>query len=208
MATKKTINLNGVLTEVWETAASAQQIDDAVLGNLAATTDCNIDLKAGGNRMLVSRYVNTTLNSPLSEGIVTDGVGMVITYACTANYGRQLCLTGSGGGLCMRHMSGGTVSKWVKITTTDYIVNGTYTGNGSAAVRTIATKGIGKSVAVYSKKGTALIINNGAIVRDGTTVSAINESEVYYANDAGDIALATTSKYLNENGVKYYYQVL
>lgn len=292
MATKKTINVNGVLTEVWETAASAQQIDDAALGNLAATSDCNTDLKAGGNRILFSRYDTNSLNSPYKEGLVSDSSGMIITYAFTSNYGRQFCFCAGLGGFIGRYMRNGVIEKWVKLADTNYAVNkagdtmtgdlymgggysrftstanqlqvevrkiigstnnrrllnlynentrdfsqalgiseidstgktanaayflhtgnkpsGSYTGNGSAAARTIATGGIGTTIVIYSEEnGSSIIARKGVINRVNSDITALSGSAATFgAEGTGILRLSTDSKTVNQSGVTYYYQVL
>ena len=88
--------------------------------------------------------------------------------------------------------------------------NGSYTGNGSAASRTIDVGGIvGRyAVLITSEKG-------GAIVTSGTTIGwstsggavAIPYGQAHYISDL-KLSLATTNELLNANGVKYDYQVL
>ena len=84
--------------------------------------------------------------------------------------------------------------------------SGSYTGNGSATSRTIETGGLGNVAVVWSANGTVLLINLGGIARQSTNLYAISGEESNCAN--GKIILTTTSRFLNENGKKYVYQVL
>lgn len=86
---------------------------------------------------------------------------------------------------------------------------GTYTGNGSATERTVATGGTGKVLFVYNSNGFAFVSAVGAMVfyRDGTSPRYFDSSATYWTEIAG-LHLLTTDKMLNGNGVSTVYQVL
>lgn len=84
---------------------------------------------------------------------------------------------------------------------------GTYTGNGSAASRKIATGGIGNAVVIRSSNGSAILTAAAGLVFSGTGgVSAIGYAVAHIEN--GTITLTTTNDKLNANGVVYTYQVI
>ncbi len=84
--------------------------------------------------------------------------------------------------------------------------SGSYTGNGDATLREIATGGIGSVVVVWSQNGVAIITaTDGAICKTGTTVTGITAAECSAVN--GVIKTATTNELLNANGITYNYQV-
>lgn len=85
---------------------------------------------------------------------------------------------------------------------------GSYTGNGSAASRTINTGGISGTVIVWTSSYIAFVVPGGAVI---FTISSGAVTGLAYSEakcNAGVITLATTNAGLNANGVTYYYQVL
>lgn len=88
--------------------------------------------------------------------------------------------------------------------------NGTYTGNGSDASRTINVGTKGRIMAIYSNNGCALVTGFGAIVATGTGSGSVThvDGSAALVNTSGDLVLATTDKTLNANGVTYYYYSL
>ena len=82
--------------------------------------------------------------------------------------------------------------------------SGSYTGNGSAAARTIEIGGIGQVVMVYSGYGIALVTANGAMCDTGEFKHLNAGSANFYRN----LYLTTADDILNHNGVTYTYQVL
>lgn len=83
--------------------------------------------------------------------------------------------------------------------------SGTYTGNGSAASRTINVGGIGGVVLIRHSGGMVLVGPTGGFgnLYGSTEVSA---GAMYFSN--GIITLQSSSALVNTNGVTYYYQVL
>lgn len=92
--------------------------------------------------------------------------------------------------------------------------SGSYTGNGSATSRTIATGGIGNCCLVYRIDGAvmAIVSPNGAtttITLDGYTGSShsfISNSKMAFSN--GVLTIATDNANVNMSGAIFYYQVL
>lgn len=85
--------------------------------------------------------------------------------------------------------------------------SGTYTGNGSATARTIATGGIGKALLIEGNTGTCLVFGmGGAIGVRGGDIKNYGATIADYAN--GVLTLATTEDMLNASGVTYKWQVL
>lgn len=84
---------------------------------------------------------------------------------------------------------------------------GTYTGNGDATERTIATGGIGNCIKIELHNGVAFIgARCGfAIVSDGS-VAFLTASEAKFEN--GILTLTTSSGTVNYSGSVYSYQVL
>lgn len=92
--------------------------------------------------------------------------------------------------------------KWNTILHTGNKPSGTYTGNGDATIRTIATGGIGNVCVVYSG-GYMAIVSEGAIISDGSAVTALPITQCSFSN--GNLVLATTNPALNpSNGVRGY----
>lgn len=84
--------------------------------------------------------------------------------------------------------------------------SGSYTGNGSAASRTIDTGGIGNVCVVFGYGGFAIVTMHGGIIRTAAGVIGLSQSEAAFAN--GVLTLATTNDVLNRNGSTADYQVL
>ena len=83
---------------------------------------------------------------------------------------------------------------------------GSYTGNGSAASRTIETGGIGHVVKIHSSKGTAFVTPANGLCYSSGGVDVLVSTASKMVD--GVITLATDNAQLNANGVTYYYQVL
>lgn len=81
-----------------------------------------------------------------------------------------------------------------------------YIGDGSATSRTIDTGGLGRVICVDTPTGLFLANPSGAIVRKGTTVYGLSNTECKFIN--GVLTLATTDTVINTSGSKCYYQVL
>lgn len=81
---------------------------------------------------------------------------------------------------------------------------GSYTGNGDATTRTIATGGAGSCIMVRKggERGIfAIVTESGYFAKDGS-----HGSDVYFSN--GVLTIASTSDAFNTNGATYWYQVL
>ena len=82
---------------------------------------------------------------------------------------------------------------------------GTYTGNGDATKRTIATGGVGHCIVVSSPKGSVLV----RVGADGSyNGNAVNLSYTEAQCSNGNLMLTTTDASLNESGVTYSYEVI
>ena len=84
--------------------------------------------------------------------------------------------------------------------------SGSYTGNGSAASRTIATGGIGHVVVVYASVSIAIITSSGAICCNLNTGEVVAHNKANFQN--GVLTLTTAGDYVNFNSNTYNYQVL
>jgi hypothetical protein len=85
---------------------------------------------------------------------------------------------------------------------------GTYTGNGSAASRTIETGGIGNAVLITSSEGVALLTNASGLMISGDVDDVVRMSYSFAHIKDGTITLANNNGTMNHNGVTYTYQVL
>lgn len=81
-----------------------------------------------------------------------------------------------------------------------------YTGNGNAASRTIATKGIGRLLLVYCSTHCSLVTPKGAWVTDLNTgeIDWFDAGKVYYV--VGNLITGTSNAAFNASGETYYYQ--
>lgn len=83
--------------------------------------------------------------------------------------------------------------------------SGSYTGNGSAAARTIDTGGIGQAMLIRSDSY-GNVIASAYSSKLGENPKNFTTLEVSYSN--GKLYLATNHDAVNRSGVTYYYQVL
>ncbi len=87
--------------------------------------------------------------------------------------------------------------------------SGYYTGNGSAAARRIETGGFGNLIHIYSEAGSVSAIigfmGGFGIGTDGTLTPL--SYEITWFRD-GVLAIATDSRFLNQSGLTYKYDVL
>jgi hypothetical protein len=83
---------------------------------------------------------------------------------------------------------------------------GSYTGNGSAAVRQVNTSGNGYACIVHSASGTSIVMARGAIRVAGGVFSWLPSGQCYFKN--GILYIATTDAALNTSGTSYSYEVL
>ena len=79
------------------------------------STDLNNELQGGGDKMKVSYYNSTTLNSPYKEGVTAYAHGMVITNAHNTQYGMQLCMPSGDTNIYIRGFSKQGVNAWRKV---------------------------------------------------------------------------------------------
>lgn len=83
---------------------------------------------------------------------------------------------------------------------------GSYTGNGTAAVRQVNTTGNGYACIVHSANGTSIVMARGAIRVVGGVFSWLPSGSAYFKN--GVLYIATTDSALNTSGTSYSYEVL
>lgn len=83
---------------------------------------------------------------------------------------------------------------------------GTYTGNGVATVRQVATGGNGFACVVRSSSGTCIVMGSGVMRAAGGTFTWLASGLSYFRN--GILYIATTDAALNASGTIYTYEVL
>lgn len=83
-----------------------------------------------------------------------------------------------------------------------------YTGNGNAASRTVATKGIGRLAMVYGTTHISLVTPKGAIVVDLSVgdISWYDSTKMSYLN--GNLLIGTTNEACNKANETYYIQAI
>lgn len=85
--------------------------------------------------------------------------------------------------------------------------SGSYTGNGSAAVWTVDTKGIGHAIVIFSSVGNAFVTYWGGLIFSSSGgVEPLGGNSVHFRD--GVLTMATDHHRLNANGQTYDYQVL
>ena len=210
MATKKTIELNGILTEVWEFESSAQEIDDTVANAVkksggTMTGDLTLEkafpvfsLKNTNNGQ--TGRMNVGNDNTVGFYNRTDDNNTVGVYLKKA-------AQKSADAFCVSHKFNGTANYYTVLHTGGK-PTGSYTGNGSSTSRAIDTKGIGSTIFIRGGAYGAIISSNGGIAwatSDGSFKTFV-ASEASFTS--GTLTLATTNTYLNNNGTTYYYHVL
>ena len=207
MATKKQININGTLTDVWEVESSAQQIDDAVTSAVkksggTMTGDLTIEkafpvfsLKNTNNGQ--TGRMNVGNDNTVGFYNRTDDNNTVGVYLKKA-------AQKSADAFCVSHKFNGIANNYTVLHTGNK-PSGTYTGNGSATSRTINTGGVGDWVAIKSNNGIVILSNHG-VSSTGTALASISYNSAHFTG--GILTLVTTDALLNANGVTYYYHVL
>ena len=85
--------------------------------------------------------------------------------------------------------------------------SGSYTGNGSATSRTIATGGIGNAILIWGNSCVCLACPLGCFYfAQSTSYKDYMQTDVTF--ESGVLTIASTSVYANTSGVTYKYQVL
>ena len=84
--------------------------------------------------------------------------------------------------------------------------NGSYTGNGSATSRTIATGGISRLLLIRYADTMVLVSPAGAVCKNGTSITALSRDVVSF--DDGVLTMSTDNILVNQNSGVYYYYVL
>ena len=211
MATKKTIELNGILTEVWQTDASAQQIDDAVakktydlsLGKIIPS-NANLDtyLELGSYYCPNSSTTATLVNPPATGA----GFKLVVEQGYGTSHRVQKAYFNTTGRVFWRYYVS-SWTQWLEVATTDKVVplDGSKTMTGDLTLE--------KTFPVFSLKNT----NNGQTGRmnvgNDNTVGFYNRTDdnntvgVYLkkaAQKSAD-AFCVSHKF---NGTTNYYTVL
>lgn len=88
--------------------------------------------------------------------------------------------------------------------------NGSYTGNGSATRRYVEVGGISQAILIRKDSADSFVIvtSEGALVKNGASVSAVSKDEAYWYEPTGTLQLNSANVALNESGKTYYYCVL
>jgi hypothetical protein len=79
------------------------------------SSDLDNEIRQGGNKITVCCYNNETLNSPYDNGQTVYAHGMVITNACSNEYGTQMCMPSGESAIYVRRIDGNGVGAWVKM---------------------------------------------------------------------------------------------
>lgn len=167
-----------------------------------ASNDLNTELQQGGNKMTVCNYHSETLNSPYKEGLTVFAHGMVITNACSEQYGTQMCMPSGCSEIFIRSLSGNGFSQWIKAVDTEWRNNmyhelynnikpamlkvaiGSYKGTNTYGIskpNTLTFEFVPKFV-IVSKRGTTNINSGGTFIwiSPGTTLNFLNNGSTYW----------------------------
>lgn len=116
------VNLLNKLIQVSEGGTGANNAADALanLGGVeivdaqSAEYDMDAILKSGAH-FKIYKTNNKTLGTPYNKGDSTLFGALIISYATTNFYGKQLALTSGGKVMYERNLSAGNISEWTKI---------------------------------------------------------------------------------------------
>lgn len=216
MAYTTEMNVNGAVTKVTHLDHSAQEVDDAVeaakkaLPKTGGAMSGNISFSGGDPILYTTTYATSTRIRLYSgrNGEYNGGAGLILTNKhATAAAGDFSIYAHDGTNAATLRGTPNGIFAWNgnHILHTGNKPTGSYTGNGSAASRTIETGGMGDYALVRSQNGLALLSSQGGLTFDYST-GAVATTAAYCSD--GDIKTTTANKFVNENGIAYYYQVL
>lgn len=213
MAKTKEILVSGQLTQVTEFDHSAQEIDDAV-GKANNAVNKAGDTMTGDLRLAptgTARIFFDSGNQNRMGEVEFSGLGTWVANMADdtwQNYSaiilRPETAPLSAAIYYQRVVAG--VNERYSIFHTGNKPSGSYTGNGSAAERTIDTGGVGSAVLIWSGRGSVLLTYYSGLGTDGSAVTPFISSAAKIRN--GIISLATDNILLNQSEMKYSYQVL
>lgn len=167
-----------------------------------ASNDLNAELQQGGNKMTVCNYHSGTLNTPYKDGLTVFAHGMVITNACSEQYGTQMCMPSGCSEIFIRSLSGEGVSQWVKAVDAEWrnnmyhelynnikpamlkVASGSYKGTNTYGTKNpnTLTFDFVPLFVVVAKRGTSNIQSGGTFIwiYPGTTLNFINNGSTYW----------------------------
>ena len=210
MATNKEMLIHGVMTPVVELNSSAAEIDaavpkamgavqrrgDTMTGNLVISNEIPI-VQLGNSKYGCITSLLTYEHESRIE--IINGVNMRVLQLFDE--------TGQGNianALRLVDSFNGNVSAYPVLHSGNK-PSGSYTGNGSAAMRMIETGGIGSVIAIFSGYGVAFATGGVChLIRNDGNVDGLAGVSFYN----GVLSLAVTDPALNISGVEYNYQVL
>lgn len=160
------------------------------------------DLPLTADSSMSTRTVGRSSNNPLILKNTNSGNNQSYIGFATESHGTMgfLGYIGANNPVCILDGTANTLLH------TGNKPSGTYTGNGDATVRTIATGGIGSVIAIWSARGIGIVMPGGAFGKKGDSVVKYDYGVANAAN--GNLKMATTDSFFNENGVTYSYLVL
>lgn len=183
---------------------------------IVTATDLNTRVSKSGDNM-IGTLTMRSLNAYTEHAWQTTGIGFCDVNSIRTGWlgiggtGTDICdfwIANDKGNISLRPIGGVAKVNDDIILHTGNKPTGSYTGNGSAADRTIQVGGIGHMALVWSGHGTAFLTENGALIISGATneISWITANEAYYID--GYIVTKTANAVLNTNGATFNYQVL
>lgn len=217
LQTSQTANLNKKPNKIaviddsgWIYFRTPEQLigDIGALSTSGGTLTGNIAISAED---LPSLVLKTESNGSAFVQAGTNDLVLLSTHDGTQDNSRQIVIFNSNGRSDVKmatqfhNVVGGTSTAY-NLHGGHNKTSGTYTGNGSAASRTIYTGGIGNVVFITSNKGTAILSNGSGIVFNSDGVTSLLYSAAHFIG--GTLTIASTSNFVNASGVTYTYQVL
>ena len=216
MATKKQININGTLTDVWEVESSAQQIDDTVANAANKNGDTlhgSLYIEKDGSSYYGMK--NSARGRDAYFELSNDDT-LIITQRKTGDSSNRVALwVGTEAKsvddlVRLNHRVNSSSGNTFKMLHTGNRPTGSYTGNGSTSARTVNIGGsshAGSAVAISTGGSVgAIVFYSGAILMntaDGT-LTVLSSDKASFRNGV----LTISSNLLNYNGSTYYYHVL
>ena len=155
------------------------------------------NVAGSGGKTQCAYGLKLTYLDDVNDDVSSRNMFVVAQYSEGVDRALQLARTAKGGS-----------TAWYEVLHTGNKPSGSYTGNGDATSRTIATGGTGSTIAIWGGNQVTILTANGGInySNSNNSVVGVPFASARFVN--GTITIAATLGAVNASGVTYNYQVL
>ena len=192
--------------QLFDMTNNSKIIESKVGGTNTFNGTASGNLPLTGDSSMATRTIGRSSNNPLILKNTNSGNNQSVLGFQTADHGTlgRLGFYGVDNLVFVK----GDSSAYYNLLHTGNKPTGTYTGNGSATSRQIATNGFSNAICIFGGGAWAIITPQGGIgaSANGGALTVYSKAEANFSG--GVLTLATASSIINDNGITHSYHVL